>query len=67
MFLLPEANNARPVTVRLGVATVSDDGTNFAWTLKIADSLLYQAQKGGKDRVVDATSRAEASENGNSI
>ncbi|EGY23908.1 GGDEF domain-containing protein [Nitratidesulfovibrio liaohensis] len=50
-FSLPDGEPARPVTASLGVATMPEDGKEFAAALKAADSLLYRAKRKGKNRV----------------
>lgn len=43
------------LTISLGVATASEDGTSFNAVLSTADERLYAAKRGGRNRVVGAT------------
>ncbi len=47
-------DGAHPVTISLGVATFAQDGKTPQEILMAADQALYQAKRGGRDRVVSA-------------
>ena len=40
------------VTVSMGIAAVPDDGTDLGTVVDVADSRLYTAKQGGRNRVV---------------
>ncbi len=44
--------DGQPITISVGVATMSDDATSFNGLLAVADDRLYQAKKGGRNCVV---------------
>lgn len=58
-FSLPDGEPARQVTASLGVASMPEDGKEFAAALKTADGLLYRAKREGKNRVVASTEEDE--------
>jgi diguanylate cyclase (GGDEF)-like protein len=44
-----------PITLSIGLATFPDNGGNAYAVLQAADSALYQAKSGGRDRIVDGS------------
>ncbi len=48
---LTNISNARGITVSIGVAALPDDGLDAARLLKSVDDMMYQAKRGGKNRV----------------
>jgi diguanylate cyclase (GGDEF)-like protein/excisionase family DNA binding protein len=48
------SNDARPVTISIGVATIPDDASDKNELIAAADAALYFGKQGGGDRVVRA-------------
>jgi diguanylate cyclase (GGDEF)-like protein len=47
-----QMNDMRPVTVSIGLASLPDDGTDPRTLIELADSAMYQAKRGGRNRTV---------------
>lgn len=61
-FVLPDGEQSRQVTASFGVASMPEDGDDFATALKIADDLLYRAKREGKNRVVSTFQESDHSQ-----
>ena len=51
---VPHSQPHRPVTLSLGIAVYPDHGATTDGLIKAADKAMYQAKKGGRDRVITA-------------
>lgn len=48
--------NILSLTISVGVAVFPEDTTDYKWLLELADQALYEAKKGGRNQVVQASS-----------
>ena len=58
----PRNPGGRPVTVSIGVASWPQDGAEPSDVAACADSRLYEAKRGGRDRVVGPSSEGLATD-----
>ena len=47
-----QMTNVRPVTVSIGLASLPQDGTDPLSLIELADSAMYRAKHGGRNRTI---------------